>query len=40
MWTDNKVELFLNMKLDYKVTKAQDNVDWESCQLKYADVQG
>lgn len=38
MWTDNEVELFLNVTLEYKVSKIQQNVDWESCQSKYADI--
>lgn len=37
-WTDSEVELILNVALDYKASKAQDNVDWESCQSKYVDM--
>ena len=36
--TDSKVELLLNVALHYKASKAQDNVDWESCQIKYVDM--
>ncbi len=28
VWTDNEVELFLNVALEYKVSKIQENVDW------------
>ncbi|RXN37887.1 transcription initiation factor TFIID subunit 3-like protein [Labeo rohita] len=38
VWTDSKVELLLCVALDYKARKAQDNVDWESCQSKYVDM--
>ncbi|XP_058260203.1 uncharacterized protein LOC131362284 isoform X1 [Hemibagrus wyckioides] len=38
VWTDNEVKLFLNVTTEYKNTKTQENVDWESCQSKYADV--
>lgn len=38
MWTDSEVELLLRVALDYKARKAQDNVDWESCQSKYLDI--
>ena len=29
VWTDSEVELLLNVALDYKPSKAQDNVDWD-----------
>ena len=38
MWTDSEVELLLKVALDYKASKAQDNLDWESCQSKYVDM--
>ncbi|CAI5658451.1 uncharacterized protein LOC102081299 [Oreochromis niloticus] len=38
VWTDHEVELFLNLTLEYKTAKTQENVDWETCQGKYADI--
>ena len=38
MWTDEEVGLLLRVTLDYRTAKAQENVDWESCQSKYADI--
>ncbi|XP_060754292.1 uncharacterized protein LOC132865807 [Neoarius graeffei] len=38
MWTDSEVELLLRVTLDYKTTKLQENVDWESCHSKYSDI--
>ena len=38
VWTDEEVELLLQTALDYKSTKAQEGVDWESCQSKYVDI--
>nr|XP_055076718.1 uncharacterized protein LOC129455952 [Misgurnus anguillicaudatus] len=38
VWTDQEVELLLNVTLDYKTTKLQENIDWETCQSKYADI--
>ncbi|XP_047453544.1 uncharacterized protein si:ch211-174j14.2 [Mugil cephalus] len=38
VWTDDEVELLLRITLEYKASKFQDNVDWESCQSKYADI--
>ncbi|XP_051233827.1 uncharacterized protein LOC127350831 [Dicentrarchus labrax] len=38
VWTDNEVELLLRVTLDYKTTKLQENVDWESCHSKYSDI--
>ncbi|KAL3058079.1 hypothetical protein OYC64_010293 [Pagothenia borchgrevinki] len=37
-WTDDEVELLLNVTLEYKTTKIQDNVDWESCKHKYTEI--
>ena len=37
-WTDDDVELLLNIVNEYKVKKAGESVDWESCQSKYADI--
>ncbi|XP_057713880.1 uncharacterized protein LOC130930145 isoform X2 [Corythoichthys intestinalis] len=31
VWTDNETELLLNAVLEYKTTKANENVNWESC---------
>lgn len=38
VWTDKEAELLLNLVLEYKVNKAQESVDWESCQNKYVDI--
>ncbi|KAM4628576.1 uncharacterized protein ACJ7VT_001052 [Polymixia lowei] len=38
VWTDDEVELLLRVTLDYKSTKLQDHVDWESCHAKYSDI--
>ncbi|XP_012729945.2 uncharacterized protein LOC105934485 [Fundulus heteroclitus] len=38
IWTDDEVQLLLEVTLNYKTTKSQENVDWESCQSKYADI--
>lgn len=38
VWTDDEVELLLRVTLNYKTTKEQDGVDWETCQSKYADI--
>ncbi|RXN03160.1 tripartite motif-containing 16-like protein [Labeo rohita] len=37
-WTDNKVELLLPVTQEYKVAKASENIDWETCQNKYAEI--
>ncbi|XP_010773512.1 uncharacterized protein [Notothenia coriiceps] len=38
LWTDDEVELLLRVTLEYKTTKVQENVDWESCKCKYIDI--
>lgn len=38
VWTDDEVELLLRVTLDYKTSKLQEGVDWESCQSKYNDI--
>ncbi|CAN9504427.1 unnamed protein product [Ophioblennius macclurei] len=38
VWTDDEVELLLRVTLDYKNTKSQENIYWESCQSKYYDI--
>ncbi|KAL3040777.1 hypothetical protein OYC64_011720 [Pagothenia borchgrevinki] len=37
-WTDDEVELLLHVTLEFKTTKIQDNVDWESCKPKYMEI--
>ncbi|XP_033995824.1 uncharacterized protein LOC117490270 [Trematomus bernacchii] len=37
-WSDDEVELLLSVTLEYKTTKIQDNVDWESCKPKYTEI--
>ena len=38
VWTDDEVELLLKITNEYKVSKAMENIDWESCQTKYSDI--
>ncbi|XP_034002567.1 uncharacterized protein LOC117495429 [Trematomus bernacchii] len=38
-WTDDEVELLLRVTLEYKTTKLQENVDWESSKMKYSDIE-
>ena len=38
MWTNNEVVMLLRLTLDYKASKLQESVDWESCQSKYTDI--
>ncbi|XP_014913106.1 tripartite motif-containing protein 16-like [Poecilia latipinna] len=38
VWTDEEVELLLRVTLEYKSSKHQEDIDWESCQTKYADI--
>ncbi|KAI9532226.1 hypothetical protein NQZ68_033850 [Dissostichus eleginoides] len=37
-WTDDEVELLFRVTLDYKTSKVQEKVDWESCKCKYSDI--
>ncbi|ROI80765.1 hypothetical protein DPX16_0097 [Anabarilius grahami] len=37
-WTDSEVELLLRVTQEYKVAKASENVDWETCQNKYGEI--
>lgn len=37
-WMDDKVKLLLSATNKFKVSKAVENVDWESCQMKYNDI--
>ena len=38
VWTDDEVQLLLEVTNDYKVSKAAKNIDWESCQSKYTGI--
>ena len=38
IWTDDEVELLLNVTSDYKAKKAGESVDWESVRSKYGDI--
>ena len=38
VWSDNEVELLLNVVYEYKVSKIMNCIDWESCQSKYSDI--
>ncbi|XP_071386264.1 uncharacterized protein [Centroberyx affinis] len=37
-WTDDEVELLLNVTHQYKAIKAAEYMDWESTQSKYSDI--
>ncbi|XP_076144085.1 uncharacterized protein LOC143126047 [Alosa pseudoharengus] len=38
VWTDSEVKRLLRLTLNYKASKLQENIDWESCQSKYVDL--
>ena len=38
VWTDDEVQLLLKVTLEYKRSKAIENVDWESIQNKYTEI--
>ena len=38
VWTDDEVQLLLKVTLEYKTSKAIENVDWESTQNKYTEI--
>ena len=38
VWTDDEVQLLLTVTLEYKTSKAIENVDWESIQNKYTEI--
>ena len=38
VWSDDEVELLLNVAIDYKVAQAAESVDWESVKSKYKDI--
>ena len=38
VWTDDEVQLLLEVTNDYKVSKAAKIINWESCQSKYTDI--
>uniref|UniRef100_A0A1X7VSK3 Uncharacterized protein n=1 Tax=Amphimedon queenslandica TaxID=400682 RepID=A0A1X7VSK3_AMPQE len=38
IWTDDEVELLLNVVSDYKSKKATESADWESVKSKYSDI--
>lgn len=35
---DYEVQLLIQVTLNYKTAKYQENVDWESCQSKYSNI--
>ena len=37
-WTDDEMELLLNVTHEFKVRKISENVDWESVKTKYDDI--
>ena len=38
IWSDDEVELLLNVVLEYKTARTMVNIDWETCQTKYVDI--
>lgn len=38
VWSVNEVELLLKVTHEYKVSRASENIDWETCQTKYSDI--
>ena len=38
VWSDDEVELLLNVVLEYKTARTAENVDWQTCQTKYTDI--
>ena len=38
IWSGDEVELLLNVVPEYKTARTMENVDWETCQTKYADI--
>ena len=38
IWSDDEVELLLNITNDYKASKAAESMDWESVKSKYSDI--
>ena len=38
VWTDDEVEVLLNVVIEYKVKRTAENVDWESCISNYPDI--
>ena len=38
IWTDDEVELLLDVTLQYKTKRAQESIDWDSCYTKYGDI--
>ena len=37
-WSDDEVELLLNVTYEYKTARAAECTDWESVKSKYADI--
>ena len=38
IWSDDEIELLLNVVLEYKTARTMENVDWETCQTKYVNI--
>ena len=38
VWSDDEVELLLNVVLEYKIARTAENVYWKTCQTKYTDI--
>ena len=38
IWSDDQVELLLNVVLEYKTARTMENVGWETCWTKYVDI--
>lgn len=37
-WPNSEVKLLLQVTQEYKVANASKNIDWETCQNKYAEI--
>ena len=37
VWSEDEVELLLNIVLEHKTARTAENFDWQICQTKYSD---
>ena len=38
VWSEDEVELLLNVVLEHKTARTAENFDWQTCQTKYTDI--
>ena len=38
VWSEDEVELLLNIVLEYKTARTAENVDCQTCKTKYTDI--